>query len=364
MKNQKLAVRLFKKKMTLSRLLSLLAPLLIAALFTAYNDLSYPVRIPEDGEPLAIYSNDAHHDIKKLYLQAVKDANSSIHLYTYTLTDPEFIEHLIEKSHSGIPVTIICDKESAKKTKLLFGRSIKIIPRDNDALMHLKILLIDEKKVLLGSANMTKDSLTMHHNNVCTIHSENLAQHLLALTEELQRPNNLTGSSIPEKTFRIGGQHIEMWMLAGNPRASKRLIQLIDSAKKSIKVAMFTFTRYDMTHALLRASKRGVKVEVAIDKKCVLGDGKHVANLLFYQNVPLKTNRGAPLLHHKCMIVDDEIFVTGSANWTKRAFNDNDDFFMVIHHLLPDQKNTLFKLWENLYQGCERVVCNEEKMAA
>lgn len=365
-KKPKLSISKFKKRLSWPQIVSFVVAIVIAAIFTAYEEFSPPTPIPADGEPLAIYTNDARHNLKKLYLNALDHAKESIQLYIYTLTDGDFAAKLREKAESGIHVTLICDKDekSIAKTKSLLGRSVNVIKRQSEGLMHLKILIIDNKEVLLGSANMTRESLSMHHNNVCVFHSPNLANHLQCLTEELQRPNNLTGNTTPEKKFIIGDQEVELWLLSGNPRASKRLTKLIDTAQKSIKVAMYTFTRYDLTHALLRAQKRGVQVEVAMDRCSASNSSKHIATLMHYQNLPFKVSRGTPLLHHKCMIVDDETFVTGSTNWTKRAFNDNDDCFLVIHNLLPEQKSTLKTLWDNLYNECEQYSYRDDREAA
>lgn len=351
------------KKITFKQTLCLIPVLLIAYVLSAYEGTLNPINFPEDGEPVAIFSSDTHHDIKKLYVDAINSAHKNIFLYIYSFTDPAVGEKLKEKSEQGINVTIICDKDSAAKTKKLVGKKTRVITRQNEGFMHLKILIIDEKTVLLGSANLTTESLVMHHNNVCVFNSPNFAMHLISLSEHLNRAHNLTGADFPEKKFTIGNQPVELWMLPGNVNANKKLVKLIDNAQKSIKVAMFTFTRYDMIYALLRAKQRGVHVQVALDANMSKGASHHIATLLFLQKVPLKTSQGAPLLHHKFMIIDETTFVTGSANWTKNAFNCNDDCFLVIENLTEHQQERLQALWDNLEHSCNNYTCKEADAA-
>ncbi|MFA6916200.1 MAG: phospholipase D-like domain-containing protein [Parachlamydiales bacterium] len=347
------------KKITLKQAICLFPILLIAYLLSSYDDLLHPLTFPNDGEPVAIYSSDTHHDIKKLYRDAIDSAEKNIFLYIYSFTDPVIAAKLKEKTEQGIKVTLICDKDGAAKTKKLVGKKVQVISRQNEGFMHLKIMVIDEQKVLIGSANLTTESLVMHHNNVCVFNSPNLAMHLISLSEHLNRSNNQTGADFPERKFTIGNQPIEFWMLPGNTAACKKLVKLIDNAKESIQVAMFTFTRYDMVYALLRAKRRGVDVRIILDAGMSKGAGHHIATLLFLQRVPLKISQGSPLLHHKFMVIDESTFVTGSANWTKNAFNNNDDCFLIIENLTPPQSGRLKELWDNLDRSCGIFTCDE-----
>lgn len=341
------------KKITLKQAFCILPILLIAWLVSAYDDLLHPLYVPYEGEPVAIYSSDTRHDLKKLYHQAISAAQKNIYLYIYSFNDPLIAEALREKAAQGVNVALIVDKGSATKVRELVGKKVKVVTRKNEKFMHLKILVVDEQKVLIGSSNLTTESLIMHHNNVCVFNSPQLAMHLISLSEHLNRPFQLTGAFVPERQFMIGNQKVEFWILPGNTNANKRLIKLIDGAQKSIRVAMFTFTRYDMVYALLRAKKRGVDVQVALDSGMAKGTGLHISTLLFLQKIPLKVGQGPPLLHHKFMVVDDSTFVTGSTNWTKQAFNENDDCFLVIEGLNPSQTEVLKDLWEQLGHQCE-----------
>jgi phosphatidylserine/phosphatidylglycerophosphate/cardiolipin synthase-like enzyme len=139
-----------------------------------------------------------------------------------------------------------------------------------------------------------------------------------------------------------------MWFLPDNSDAIGRIKSLIRSAKKTIRVAMFTWTRTDLAQEVINASKRGIDVKVAIDYSSSKGTSAKIAKLLKENNIPVYISRGGPLLHHKFLYIDSSTLVNGSANWTKRAFTENDDCFMVFNRLNSPQVKMMNKLWDNI----------------
>jgi phosphatidylserine/phosphatidylglycerophosphate/cardiolipin synthase-like enzyme len=95
-----------------------------------------------------------------------------------------------------------------------------------------------------------------------------------------------------------------------------------------------------------KAHKRGVRVSVSLDRYAGKGAGAKVADYLKKNGVPVFFYQGPGLLHHKFMEIDDELLVNGSANWTKAAFDKNDDCFAILHNLTTKQQNQLNKLWD------------------
>lgn len=117
------------------------------------------------------------------------------------------------------------------------------------------------------------------------------------------------------------------------------LITLIDNEKKSIKIATYTFTEKELTHAILRAHARGINVEIVTDRGYA-GDrfsrvrqfaDKHIPIWVF-QTDP--DDRSAGLMHNKFMLFEDSLFdrsilATGSYNYTKRAGTANQENVII-----------------------------------
>ncbi|ETN71426.1 phospholipase D domain protein [Necator americanus] len=219
--------------------------------------------------------------------------------------------------------------------------------------MHLKLLVIDEKETLIGSANMTGESLRMHGNLVTVIASPSVARAVLDKAAGMIYSEMNEG--FPHQEFVVGGQRMELWFLPDDPHAGKRLIDLMRSTKKNLRIAMFTWTRQDFAKEVIHAHRRGVDAIAIIDQNSGSGAGKDVVDALETGGVPVFLSDGNALLHYKLMCVDDQTLVNGSANWTRAAFTKNDDCFIVLHDLNEQQKSVINSLWNNIYRQSQEI---------
>lgn len=124
------------------------------------------VRLPEAGEDLYLYSNQTRNDLTRTYLASMEKAKKSILLLIYNISDPSIINTLRTKSEEGVNVIVITDANASRKVKRFLGKKVKVYARNDKGLMHLKILVIDEELVVMGSANLSRHSLRIHSNLV------------------------------------------------------------------------------------------------------------------------------------------------------------------------------------------------------
>ena len=211
--------------------------------------------------------------------------------------------------------------------------------------MHMKILVVDDVQVWIGSANMTTESLRMHGNLVVALNSPELASIINEKANSF--PEEGRCAKCPSYDFIFKNQKLELWFLPSQENAVSRVANVIDGAKKTIKVAMFTWTRMDLAQAIVKASKRGVKAEVVVDHYSGKGAGASVVKYLKKNGIPVGMSAGGTLLHHKFLYVDGKVLVNGSTNWTKAAFDNlNDDCFVVLNDLNESQRKLMDKLWK------------------
>jgi phosphatidylserine/phosphatidylglycerophosphate/cardiolipin synthase-like enzyme len=278
-----------------------------------------------------------------MFVKGIQSAKQSVLLIIYTLTDQEIIDSLRHKAELGVSVEVVCDAKTSPGLSKRLGRKAKLFRRFSPGLMHQKILVVDGKMIWLGSANMTKESLRIHGNLVAAIHSEGLANAMHQHAERLKENTHYS----PESPLHLkaGGQELEVWLLP-NPKGVDRLIELIDGAKKTVRVAMFTWTRPDLVEAVSNAKKRGVKTAVIIDHSSGKGASAIAVKLLKQKGIPISLSQGTGLLHHKFLFIDGKTLVNGSANWTKGAFTKNDDCFIILSNLTYEQQRALERLWD------------------
>lgn len=310
-------------------------------------------RVADSSVPIELYANQANDNLSHTFTTAIDSAQKSVLLLIYSLTDPQIIECLKNQSLNGVSVKVVCDAKASPHVNKLLGDQVQLTRRFGPGLMHQKILVVDEERVWLGSANMTSDSLRMHGNLVTALISESLAQHIHRKAETLDIEGH--GAPFLNDIFTIGGQPIELWFLPDDHKAVLRIKNLIRGAKKTIRVAMFTFTRQDFAQALIDAERRGVRTEIVVDHTSGKGSSSKVVKTLKDSGIDISLSLAGPLLHHKFLYIDDQVLVNGSANWTKAAFNHNDDCFIVMHKLTEQQNDQMENLWRIIRKNSIRL---------
>ena len=323
-------------------LLSAILALILLSAF-AFHDFINTVYLPPSSEEVELYANQTGSDLTLLFTKAIGDARHSVLLSVYSLTDPSVIQALRDKSLESVEVKVLCDANASPNINHILGKNVKVIRRYGPGLMHQKILVIDKQKIWIGSANMTTESLHLHGNLVTAIDNESLANEIHDKVTSLKSEGK--GPSFPHYNFLIGEQDLELWFLPDSTDAVNRIKKLINSAKKTLKIAMFTWTRNDLALAVSKAAERGIKTEVVIDHRSAKGASAKIVKLLAEKGVEISISRGGPLLHHKFLIVDNKTLVNGSANWTKAAFTANDDTFLIINNLTNTQQQQMNALW-------------------
>ncbi len=344
MKKNSRSLSRFSSNRLVKTFFSLCAALCISLLLWAQTPTS-TVQLPDSNHALTFYANQTNDNLTKTFQAAIESAQDSILMITYSISDHTIIDCLNKQAESGIPVKLICDAKTSPRLEQRLSPHVHLVKKYEKGLMHQKILIVDHRNVWLGSANMTSDSLKMHGNLVQGINSQELA----AFLEKKAAVHEGQAGRLPfQDTFTVGNQAVEIWWLPCDQTAVQRLQKLIDSAKKTVRVAMFTWTRYDLARSIIEAARRQVDTEVVIDYQAGRGAGAKIVALLKEYNIKVFLSRPGPLLHHKFLYIDGEILVNGSANWTKAAFTQNDDCFIVIEGLTESQKLQMDELWETI----------------
>jgi phosphatidylserine/phosphatidylglycerophosphate/cardiolipin synthase-like enzyme len=108
------------------------------------------------------------------------------------------------------------------------------------------------------------------------------------------------------------------------------IVKELNKAKSTVLVQAYTFTSAPIAKALLNAHKRGVKVEVILDKS-QRTQKYSSATFLYNVGIPVKIDARHAIAHNKVMIIDEETVITGSFNFTKAAEMNNAENLLVIY---------------------------------
>lgn len=114
-----------------------------------------------------------------------------------------------------------------------------------------------------------------------------------------------------------------------NGGCTAAIIDTINKAKSEVLVQAYIFTSEPIAKALLGAHKKGVKVFVILDKS-QKKDGYSPATFFANQGIPAFIDSYHARAHDKVMIIDKEIVITGSFNFSKSAETHNSENVLII----------------------------------
>ncbi len=110
---------------------------------------------------------------------------------------------------------------------------------------------------------------------------------------------------------------------------TKKITDVLDAAKNSIFVQAYSFTSAPIAQHLVDAKKRGVIVNVILDKSQKT-QSYSASRFLLNQHIPVWIDHKPAIAHNKIMIVDGKNVITGSFNFTKAAQYKNAENLLII----------------------------------
>ena len=122
-------------------------------------------------------------------ISLIENSKSSIDLAMYNLSYKKLINSLINASKRGVNVKIYLDearfKKSDKINKILkkSGIEYKILDRKN----HLKLLMVDSKFVVFGTANWTKESFEDNYELIFLTSEKNEIEKIKTIFSSLEK---------------------------------------------------------------------------------------------------------------------------------------------------------------------------------
>ena len=221
------------------------------------------------------------------------------------------------------------------------------------ALMHNKFFIFDNQKVFTGSTNISSSCLTGYNANIAVlINSKEIANLYEKEFEQMYNGkfHNMKSPVDNNEDISVDEKYVSVYFSPANKISTTQIVPLINQSKKSIYIPAFYLTHNDIINALIEAHKRGINVKIIVDETSV--KGKYVNIDYIKQNgIDLKVENWAGKMHMKSIIIDDDILVIGSMNFTKQGEKMNDENCIIIKNsqiLNSAYKKMFFKLWNSI----------------
>ncbi len=287
----------------------------------------------------------SHNSLQGSAYELLSRAQTSILIISFTFTDPEVIQIVNQKASEGLDVQLIIDRDHFSGFNGQLHPSIQIGTRaQGEGHLDDKILVVDHEYIWLGSANFTVSGFVTSKNLAIGFFSPEIGTQLYQ--EALDIASYNPRMSTTPLSCSYDNQLLELYVLPHNaPEApwptetmmnemgKQKLISLIDNARHHIKISVDVWTYKDAGRAVINAMQRGVQVDI------IVGNSTDEAVKMMIQNgIKIKQGRN---LHHKFMLIDDNILLNGSPNWSMNAFSRSDESFIVLYNLTEEQLKSL-----------------------
>ena len=189
-------------------------------------------------------------DCELVFAQAISQAQRSVQCAFFEFNSKKIIDILKEKS-AHIPIQIVIDERSFKDQ--LPHEIVKVA--NPVQYMHNKFCVIDDIRVVSGSANPTDNDLTLNNNNILIIDSAQLARNYKAEFNELW--NGVYGKGQKNAISQIKGSiDIENYFCPED-ECQKQVIDSLMDQKTGAEVDIVSIRSAEIDHLLkIKASQR------------------------------------------------------------------------------------------------------------
>lgn len=268
--------------------------------------------------------------------EAIGEARLSVDVALDSLNLWSIRDALLDAHRRGVTVRVVMESEGmdSDEVQALIDAGIEIVGDYRSGLMHNKFAILDRREIWTGSMNLTVSGAYRSDNNLLSIQSTQMAENYLVEFEEMFIDHQFGADSpvdTPLPVLDIGGSRVEVYF-SPDDGTMERVLELVQAADESVNFMAYSFTDDDLAKEMIAAHNRGVEVAGVMDKAQALSNqGGEYQNLL-EAGIDVRLDGNPNSMHHKVIIIDDEIVVTGSYNFSKSARTRNDENTLILHN--------------------------------
>lgn len=240
----------------------------------------------------------------------------------------------------------------------------------NPNIFHQKFIVRDRRAVLTGSTNFTPTGTAQNLNHVIIVHDRDIAKIYAREYKEIQQghfgklneghdpaPPRVDISNVPIRVVFAPDHNPEM-----------EIMKQMQKAKKRIDFAIFTFAQSSgIDDTMITLVDAGRKIRGALDGLSANRDWaatrpvRNAGAELFLVHKKGKLNK----LHHKLMVLDGQVVIAGSFNYTGPATRLNDENVMILGDLSTTKASSITaqkKLAGYALDEIDRIIKDHGKM--
>lgn len=286
-------------------------------------------------DPAAPKAADYEGGPDEILAEAIDQARLSVDVAAYNFNLWSIRDALIHAHQRGVVVRMVVESDNMedREVQQIKDAGIPVIGDQQESLMHNKFVVIDHSDVWTGSMNFSVGGAYRDNNNLIHIHS---VQAVKDYTTEFQEmfirrlfgPDAVADTPFPK--LSIAGEAVEVYF-SPDDNVANRIVELLEEAQESIFFMAYTITYNEIGAVIIQQAQAGINVVGVMDENQVTsGQGsEYDAFMQAGLNVRVDGNPEG-LMHHKVIIIDEKIVITGSFNFTASAEEDNDENVVIL----------------------------------
>ncbi len=266
---------------------------------------------------------------------AIDAAHLTVDVAIYSLSLDSIRNALLRAHDRGIKVRMVMESDNmdSSDVQTLQDAGIPILGDRREGLMHNKFVVIDNSEVWMGSMNYTNNGAYDDNNNLMLIHSVKVAEDYTKEFNEMFVDDKFGPDVVAETPYprvMINGTPLDIYF-SPDDHVANSLLDLISNAQESIYFMAYSFTSDELGQAIRERAQNGVTVAGVMDADQVASNVGTEYDAFNQAGLDVHKDGNPGLMHHKVIIIDKQIVVFGSYNFTSSAETRNDENVIVVY---------------------------------
>lgn len=267
---------------------------------------------------------------------AIDSARLSVDVAVYSLSLNSVRDALIRAHKRGVQVRVVMESDNLDRSdpQRIKDAGIPILGDRREGLMHNKFVVIDGSEVWTGSMNFTDSGAYLDNNSLMRIRSVKMAENFTKEFDEMFIDDKFGDAVVPETphpNLTINGTEIETYF-SPDDGVQNRFVELVNSARQSIYFMAFSFTSDPIGEAVRARAMNGVTVAGVMDEGQVNSNVGTEFDPFSQMGLSVYRDGNDGQMHHKVMVIDENIVIFGSYNFTNSAEMRNDETLLIIYN--------------------------------
>jgi phosphatidylserine/phosphatidylglycerophosphate/cardiolipin synthase-like enzyme len=357
----------------------------------------------------------APDDLEAVIIDFIRQAKATLDIAVQEIDNPRIAEAIVDASWRGVDVVVFVeqdylrtrlqgepptppvpragetesealfraqwledDTELAENRRILAGllrSDVQVRGDFNPKIFHQKFILRDYRgkalptsALLTGSANFTVTDTHSNLNHVVVFHNAFVCRQYQGEVEQLGRGSFGRGAhgDVP-KVYDLAGVPVKI-LFAPDHTPELEIMKQLLKGQDEVYFAIFTFAGSSgIDDALLALARGGMRIKGVLDP----GQAHQqwaAPRWLVHPNIELYVPRrvgvfaGLRKVHHKLMVIDEQIVIAGSFNYTAPANEYNDENIFVLGSVhaevegIPVEVTPCRQLGRHMKAEIERII--------